>query len=87
MSSISIVLLQNTYYSETLPTTVLTLCRSFHEEALQAYVSEGLAQEPYAVATSWTRTCDDPVAGDEHTNTPPHADNDKYAQVLYTIQH
>jgi len=30
--------------SEELPTTALTLCRSLHAEALQAAVSEGLAQ-------------------------------------------
>ena len=36
--------------SETLPTTATTLCRSLHAEALQAIVSEGLAQGPHVAA-------------------------------------
>ena len=33
-----------------LPTTALILCRSLHSEALQATVSERLAQRPYVPA-------------------------------------
>ena len=36
--------------SEALPTTAITLCRNLHAEALQATVSEGLAQGPYVAA-------------------------------------
>src|ERR1700733_13255036 len=36
--------LQATLYSEALPTTVRTLCRSFHAKAHRAVVSERLAQ-------------------------------------------
>ena len=35
---------------EALLTTALTLCRSQHTKALQATVSEGLAQGPYMAA-------------------------------------
>ena len=34
------------FYLETLPTTLLMLCRSLHAEALQATASEGLALSP-----------------------------------------
>ena len=36
--------------SEALSTTAMTMCRSSHAEALQATVSEGLAQGPYVAA-------------------------------------
>src|SRR6218665_286623 len=42
--------LQVHYYSETLPTIALILCRCLHAEALQATASEGLAQGPYVAA-------------------------------------
>ena len=49
----------------------LTLCRSLHAQALQATVSEGLAQEPYVAArarfepmTLWSK-------GIDSTNAPP----------------
>jgi len=38
------------YYSESLPTKALILCRSEHTEALQATTSEGPAQGPYVAA-------------------------------------
>src|SRR6218665_869721 len=47
---ISIAPLQVHYYSKVLPTTALILCRSQHGEALQATVSEGLAQGLYMAA-------------------------------------
>src|SRR6218665_115095 len=57
--------------SEALLTTAITLCRSLHAEALQATVSEGLAQGRYVVAragfeptTLWTK-------GVDTTNAPP----------------
>jgi len=56
------VLLQVHYYSKTLPTKTMILCRSQHAKALQAAVSEGLAQGCYMVVrvgfkppTFWTR--------------------------------
>jgi len=50
MYDISISSLQVHYYSETLTTTALIPCRSWHAKALQATVSEGLAKGPYVVA-------------------------------------
>jgi len=44
------VLLQVHYYSEALPTTTLTLCRSEHAKALQAAMTKGLAKGPYVAA-------------------------------------
>src|SRR6218665_2722654 len=44
---ISIAPLQVHYCSEVLPTTARILCRSYHAEALQTTVGEGLAQGPY----------------------------------------
>src|ERR1700733_10164440 len=61
--SISIVPLQVTLYSEALPTTVRTLCWSFHAETQRAVVSEGLAQGPYGA----------PRAGFEPTMLRPQA--------------
>ena len=46
----SLVPLQVHYYSEALLTTKLVLCQSYQAEALQAIVSEGLAQGPYVAA-------------------------------------
>jgi len=45
---ISIAPLQVHGYSEALPTTALILYRSYHAEALQATMREGLAQGPYS---------------------------------------
>ena len=47
---ISIAPLPVHYYSEALPTTAMTQCRSKHAEAPQTIASEGLAQGPYAAA-------------------------------------
>jgi len=47
---ISKMLLQVHYYSGAFLTTALILCWSEHDEALQATVSEGLAQGPFAAA-------------------------------------
>jgi len=59
ISDISITPLQVHYYSEVLTTTALLLCRNLHAEALQATVSEGLAQDPYMAARVG---CDPPDA-------------------------
>src|ERR1700733_13515863 len=61
--SIYIAPLQVTLYSEALPTTARTLCRSFHAETHRAIVSEGLAQGPYVA----------PRAGFEPTTLRPQA--------------
>src|SRR6218665_993689 len=49
-SSISIALLTARVFQDRSQPQQLTLCRSLHAEALEATVSEGLAQGPYVVA-------------------------------------
>src|ERR1700733_1754483 len=74
--SISIAPLQATLYSEPLPTTARTLCWSFHAEAHQAIVSEGLAQGLYvAPRARFEPTTLRPQAGAlTHCTTTPHKD-------------
>src|ERR1700733_5138890 len=74
ISSISIAPLQATLYSEALPTTARTLCRSFHAEAHRTIVSEGLAQGPYVVPRAgFEPTTLRPQTNDlTHCTTTPH---------------
>jgi len=74
ISDISIVHLQVHYYSEVLPTTALTLCRSKHAEALQATVNEGLAR-PYVVARVGFEPTIFRTQGTELTTKPPSPAN------------
>jgi len=66
---ISIASLQAHYHSEVLPNTALILCQSYHAEALQATVSEGLAQGPYMAAVIEPVTLH--THGIELTTKPP----------------
>ena len=59
---------------EALPTTVIDtkqLCRSLHAEALQATVSEGLAQGPYIAARAGFEPKTLLSKGVVSTNAPP----------------
>ena len=69
---ISIAPLQVHYYSEVLPTTALILCRSWHAEALQVTVSEGLAQGPYVADRAWFELAMLWTQGTEFTTELPH---------------
>ena len=68
---ISIAPFQVHYYSEALPTTALLLCRSQHTEALQATVSEGLAQGPYVAARLGFEPATFRMQATEPTTEPP----------------
>jgi len=57
--------------SEALPTTAMTLCWSLHGEALQATVSEGLAQSPYVAARAEFEPTTFRSKGIDSTNAPP----------------
>src|SRR6218665_310699 len=69
---ISIAPLQVHYYSEELPTTALILCRSQHTKALQATVSEGLAQGPYVAARVGFKPATLQMQDTELTTEPSH---------------
>jgi len=56
--------------SEALPTTAMSLCRILHAEALQATVSEGLAQRPYVAARAGLEPTILRSKGFDSTNTP-----------------
>ena len=57
--------------SEALPTIAMTLYGSLHAEALQATVSEGLAQGPYAAARVGFEPATLQSKGSDSTNAPP----------------
>ena len=65
--------------SEALPTSAMTLCRNLHAEALQATVSEGLAQGPYVDAKVGFELTTLRSKGFDSTNAPPHL------CVLYSV--
>ena len=67
--------LQVHYYSAALLTTALILCRNQHTEALQATVSEGLAQGLYVAAGAGFEPTPLRTKGDESTNEPPRPTN------------
>ena len=60
-----------------LPTIVLILCRSYHAEALQATVIEGLAQGPYMAARVGFEPATLWAQGTELTTEPPHPKIDR----------
>ena len=68
---ISIAPLQVHYCPEALSTTALILCRIQHAEALQATVSEGLAQGPYVAAGVGFETATFRTGSTELTTEPP----------------
>src|SRR6218665_208777 len=70
---ISIAPLQVHYYSEVLPTTALILCQSKYAEALQATVSEGLAQGPYVAVRVGFEPVTLRTQGTKLITEPPHA--------------
>ena len=61
--------------SEALPTTALTLCRSLHDEALQATVSKVLAQGPYVAARAGFEPATLLSKDIDSTNAPPRPTN------------
>jgi len=69
--SISIALLAACAFQKRSRPQQLTLSRSLHAEALQATVSEGLAQGPYLAA----RAGFEPTKGIVSTNAPPSPTN------------
>ena len=69
--SISIALLAACAFQKRSRPQQLTLYRSLHAEALQATVSEGLAQGPYLAA----RAGFEPTKGIVSTNAPPSPTN------------
>ena len=59
------------YYSEVLPTTALILCRCYQADALQAIVSEELAQAPYVKARVGFEPMTFQTQGTEPSTEPP----------------
>src|SRR6218665_549625 len=68
--SISIALLAALAFQKALPVKQLTLCRSFHADALQATASKGLAQTPYVAARARFATAILRSKGIDSTNAP-----------------
>ena len=73
-ADISLAPLQVHYYLEALLTTALNplmLCCSLHAEALQATMSEGLAQDPYMATRVGFEPATLRTQGTEPTTEPP----------------
>ena len=70
--------LQVHYYTEALLTTAIQLCRSLYTEALQATVSEGLAQGLYMAARAEFEPTTLRSKGIDSTNAPPRLTKNKH---------
>src|SRR6218665_2579379 len=81
-SSISIALLTARVFQDRSQPQHLTHCRSLHAEALQATVSEGLAQGPYVVARAGFKPTTLRLKGIDSTNVPSRPTYYTYAVCI-----